>query len=177
MGGDTNLYGYSLVDPISLIDPDGEAAALLIPVAVLLFVIPTAVNHYSTRPSTIPWFKMPRWGGSRPERRAPAVVDTSFGTPRDRVKIVNGPLCNTHLNEGNDGSDARHSPEQAETVKKAKRAKKTGVSRAEGEALVEEAKSRNIRPARLDEGHPKRRRRVSREPHLHIGPVNHIPVK
>jgi hypothetical protein len=65
-------------------------------------------------------------------------------------------------------------PGQQETVEKAKRAKRRGVSKGEAEALIEEARQRGL-PARGHyDGHPGRKH--GSKPHIHIGPINHIPV-
>ena len=45
-GGDTNLYGYVLQDPVNLIDPQGKFAWLLIPAAV--FIIEAIDEAFNT---------------------------------------------------------------------------------------------------------------------------------
>jgi len=52
--------------------------------------------------------------------------------------------------------------------------KKGGVSLSEAEILKQWAKETDL-PARGPESHPKRL--VGKKPHLHVGPVDHIPVK
>jgi hypothetical protein len=64
--------------------------------------------------------------------------------------------------------------EQRKIVTEAKTAKKTGLSEPEAKDLVERAKSAGLK-ARGPETHVDRP--CGKNPHIHVGPVNHIPVK
>jgi hypothetical protein len=65
--------------------------------------------------------------------------------------------------------------DQKAAVELAKEAKKKGgLAEDEAEALVEQANDVGV-PSRGPESHPNRPH--GKEPHVHVGPVNHIPVR
>jgi hypothetical protein len=68
---------------------------------------------------------------------------------------------------------APFTPDQEALVELAKEAKRTGVTAAQAEILLEWAREYGL-PHRGPEVHPGRK---FKEPHIHIGPVNHIPVR
>jgi hypothetical protein len=68
----------------------------------------------------------------------------------------------------------RFTPKQSEIIKKAKNAKKTGLSENEAKQMVKEAREAGL-DARGPEDHPNRPH--GKNLHIHVGPVNHIPVK
>jgi hypothetical protein len=77
--------------------------------------------------------------------------------------------------EGSNGDGRRHTPEQQKVVKDANNAKKKGgVPPQQAKELVDRAKKAGL-PARGPESHPNRP--YGKEPHIHIGPIDHIPVK
>ena len=68
----------------------------------------------------------------------------------------------------------KHSDDAAALIKLAKRAKDTGISVDDAKTLLKWAKEYNV-PARGPEIHPNRPK--VNFPHIHIGPVKHIPVR
>lgn len=67
----------------------------------------------------------------------------------------------------------RYSDDAAALIDLAKGAKRTGVSPADADTLLKWSDEYNVRPARGPEIHPGRN---FNQEHIHIGPVNHIPV-
>jgi RHS repeat-associated protein len=66
--------------------------------------------------------------------------------------------------------------DQDAAIQLAKEAKrKGGLSPAEAEALLDLAKEAGVEPVRGPETHPDRPQ--GKDPHIHVGPVDHIPVK
>ena len=71
----------------------------------------------------------------------------------------------------------RHTPDQQALVALAKDAKRVGgVSEADAKTLVGWADEYNL-PARGPEVHPNRTEPTSNAPHIHVGPVGHIPIQ
>ena len=69
----------------------------------------------------------------------------------------------------------KNSPNQDAVIQLAKE-KRKGITMGDAQILVEWAKEYNIfGNPRIDMGHDKGSA-ISRFPHLHIGPVNHIPI-
>jgi hypothetical protein len=66
----------------------------------------------------------------------------------------------------------RMTADQAALVELAKEAKKKGVRKADAETLLEWAKETGL-PGRGPEAHPTRE---FKDPHIHVGPVDHIKV-
>jgi len=87
----------------------------------------------------------------------------------------NGDGKNGDGKKGEKEGDKRHTPEQQEVAKDAKDAKKKGgVTVEEAKNLVDRARKAGL-PARGPESHPNRPQ--GKDPHIHVGPVDHIPVK
>lgn len=78
--------------------------------------------------------------------------------------------------DGEDGDDDRHfTPDEQAVIDLAREAKKAGgLTPEEAEALKEFAGETRL-PVRGPESHPGRP--FGKQPHIHIGPVNHIPIK
>jgi RHS repeat-associated protein len=79
------------------------------------------------------------------------------------------------------GGDKAFSTEKAALVEMAKRDKRTGITQADMDAykqldkeLPDPFETGDVRGA---ESHPKAASPSSRQPHGHVGPVNHIPIK
>lgn len=70
--------------------------------------------------------------------------------------------------------DKRHTREQSDLIDMAQRDKKTGISQGDAEAYRELGKESGVR-VRGPEVHPNRP--YGQNPHIHVGPVDHIPVK
>jgi len=68
----------------------------------------------------------------------------------------------------------RNNAEQSALIEMAKSDKKAGVTPADAQAYRDLGKESGV-PVRGPETHPKRP--YGREPHIHVGPVDHIPVK
>jgi hypothetical protein len=62
--------------------------------------------------------------------------------------------------------------DQQAVIDLAKNAKRRGVTRGEAETLIQWGKEYGL-PVRGPESHPGRK---FKDPHLHIGPVDHIPI-
>lgn len=70
-------------------------------------------------------------------------------------------------------SCAQHTPDQAALIQLAKEAKRNGVTSPEAQIFLDWAKEYNV-PARGPEVHPTRN---YNSPHIHVGSVDHIPVR
>jgi methylthioribose-1-phosphate isomerase len=89
-------------------------------------------------------------------------------------KIVEGIKNLAETDKPTDSNKDKFTPEQQEVIKKAKQAKKLkNLTKEEAEDLVEEAKEAGL-PARGPGVHPNCN---FKETHIHIGPVNHIPIE
>jgi len=77
---------------------------------------------------------------------------------------------------GGSGGDKRNTAEQTALIKMAKTDKKTGISQGDAKAYKELGGEAGVK-VHGPESHPNRPAPSSREPHIHVGPVNHIPVK
>ena len=72
------------------------------------------------------------------------------------------------------GESKRHSADQEAVVSLAKEAKKSGgVNEQDARALVEWGHETGL-PSRGPEAHPNRA--FGKNPHIHVGPVDHIPI-
>jgi hypothetical protein len=69
----------------------------------------------------------------------------------------------------------RYGPNQQALVDLAKQAKRTGVTPEQARTLIQWANEYGVRPARGPEAHPARP--FGSQPHIHLGPVDHIPVR
>ena len=70
-----------------------------------------------------------------------------------------------------------HTPDQEAAIDLAKGAKHTGVSPEDAETLVEWGNEVGLTPpSHGPETHPDRKQPSSQNPHIHVGPVDHIPV-
>ncbi len=67
-----------------------------------------------------------------------------------------------------------HTPDQEAVIDLAQEAKTRGLSQSEAENLVEMGRQVGFENSRGPETHPNRH--VGKDPHIHIGPVRHIPV-
>ena len=81
--------------------------------------------------------------------------------------------ANLILQVENQGS--RFGPNQQALVELAKEAKRGGVTPEQARTLIQWANEYGVKPARGPEAHPGRQ--FGSRPHIHVGPVNHIPVK
>jgi len=76
----------------------------------------------------------------------------------------------------NEGSK-RHTPDQEAVIEIAQEGVENGgVSEEDAETLVEWGKEAGFNNARGPEVHPNRPG-IGKEPHIHIGPIRHLPVK
>jgi RHS repeat-associated protein len=66
-------------------------------------------------------------------------------------------------------------PNQRAVIDLAKEGKRFGLSSQEADTLMQWAQEYKIEPVRGPEAHPNRP--VGKDPHIHIGPINHIPVR
>jgi RHS repeat-associated protein len=78
------------------------------------------------------------------------------------------------LQQEQDSRSCRFDPEQQALIELAKAAKRRGVTRDEGDTLVEWAREHGLE-GRGPESHPGRP--YGQNPHYHVGPVKHIPLK
>lgn len=70
----------------------------------------------------------------------------------------------------------KHTPEQQDVVKRAKDAKKNGgLTPEEADQLLQDAQNAGL-PSHGPESHPNRSAPTSKQTHIHVGPVDHIPV-
>jgi hypothetical protein len=68
---------------------------------------------------------------------------------------------------------ARNTPEQEALIDMAEADKKVGISKEDAEAYKELGKGAGV-PVRGPEARPDRP--FGKNPHIHVGPVNHIPL-
>jgi len=152
-GGDTNLYAYVASDPINWIDPSG-------------LVVETAWDAFSL--------------GLGLTNLADSIISGNYGDAAlDAMGVALDALAlATPFVPGGVGAviqSARFSDDAAALVDLAKEAERTGgVSPADAETLLKWADEVGL-SSRGPEVHPGRP--YGQNPHIHIGPVGHIPVK
>jgi hypothetical protein len=72
------------------------------------------------------------------------------------------------------GAARKYNPDQSALIDMANRDKRTGITRGDAQAYKDLGKETGV-PVRGPEVHPTRPH--GKEPHIHVGPVDHIPVK
>jgi len=88
---------------------------------------------------------------------------------------ANGPSCEPGTESRGVANDSRNDADRDAAIQLAKEAKKRGgLSADEAEALVELGNSVGL-PSRGPESHPNRT--VGKDPHVHVGPIGHIPIR
>ncbi|MCG8560410.1 MAG: hypothetical protein MI824_11470, partial [Hyphomicrobiales bacterium] len=165
--GGLNTYGYVNANPIGLFDPLGLQSTVPFP---------------SVGPGGIPVPEVAVPGSPANKAYTDATnqiigslfKDSPFPTLNfcQIVEFSATMLLGVLLNED---SSKRNTPDQEAAIDLAKDAKRRGgLTQDEAEALVDLAKEAGV-PTRGPESHPDRP--YGRNPHIHVGPVNHIPVK
>ena len=91
---------------------------------------------------------------------------------RDAEKVVEKAAHATERVVG--GAARRHTPDQASLIELAKEGQARGLSRTDAATLKQWGAEYGV-PVRGPEVHPNRPH--GKKPHLHVGPVDHIPVK
>jgi RHS repeat-associated protein len=145
--GGINTFVYVGNDPIGFIDPSGRA-------------IPAVIAACAANP---------------------ACAALAVATGGALANAVLGTLNALEAENGGDESATancsprRNKPDQEAAIELAKEAKnKGGLAADEAEALVELGNSVGV-PSRGPEAHPNRPQ--GKSPHIHVGPVGHIPVR
>jgi hypothetical protein len=77
-------------------------------------------------------------------------------------------------NQGEANGRARNTPDQTALIKMAKADQKTGISAGDAGAYKELGKEAGV-PVRGPESHPGRP--YGEDMHIHVGPIDHIPIK
>lgn len=153
LGGDTNLYAYVGSDPVNVVDPSGLVIDTIADIGFILYDLWQLVDDNLLGDC-----------GNLGENL------TAFGA--DVLGAVIPGLTGL-------GPAARFGDDAAALVDLAKQAKRKGVSPDEGKILRDWADEYgvNYRPDlnKAWEAHPNRG--FGANPHIHIGPVNHIPVR
>ncbi|MBW2700435.1 MAG: hypothetical protein JRF33_06410 [Deltaproteobacteria bacterium] len=102
---------------------------------------------------------------------AKAVLGSVYGT----AVCANGAANKGENRSGqNGGGGAGNTSEQSELIKMAKRDKKTGISSGDAKAYHDLGNRVGVK-VRGPESHPNRPH--GKKPHIHVGPVKHIPVR
>jgi len=141
-----NLSSYVRNRPTGAVDPTGNNTWLQFVPAVV-----TAVTTAATVTTA------PAWVG-------PALIVGGVIATTVAVEVLTRPY-----------RSERHTPDQEALVDLAKEAKnKGGVSEEEAKTLVDWGKEVGFPGSRGPEAHPDRP--FGQNPHIHVGPVNHIPV-
>jgi RHS repeat-associated protein len=169
MGGIFNIvnmhvFHYAGNNPIKYVDPDGRFKFLAIPLAVNYApAIVAACVAAATTIAALPLFS-----------RIGDAISWAVEAGRGR----SGAETTTPKSGQTPQTEKEHTPDQATAVKLANEAKRAGgVNQADAETLVEWGNEVNLRPpSRGPESHPNRRQPSSQNPHIHVGPVDHIPV-
>jgi hypothetical protein len=114
------------------------------------------------------WDQIAAIGGAAvPGAASTALIEGMPG--RTPVTVTSRP------NRGSGGGKP-NTPEQTALIKMAKQDAKTGISKGDAEAYKELGKEAGV-PVRGPESHPDRPAPSSQMPHIHVGPVDHIPVR
>lgn len=116
----------------------------------------------------------PGKSGTKPKPKLETVKKAGKKFPKEKPCATNSCPFATKTQDQGITKGKRFTPAQSKIVKKAKAAKKKGLSEAEAEKLVKEAQDVGL-PARGPETHPDRPH--GKNPHIHVGPVNHMPIK
>lgn len=158
-------YAYSLNNPVRYVDPTGHfaivaALALISPVGWVAIgaVAVVAVVYYAS-------------GGPEAfaEGLTPAMESLSYQASQGLATLATQATNSFNAVLANQRNDA----DQEALVDLAKEAKKKGgVSEDEAQTLLDWGNEYNV-PSRGPEVHPNRPFNV---PHIHVGPVGHIPV-
>lgn len=108
-----------------------------------------------------------------PKPKLETVKKAGIAFPKEKPCATNfSPLTAQTQGQGRP-KGKRLTPKQSEIVKKARAARNKGLSEAEAEELVKKAREAGL-PARGTETHPDHPH--GKIPHIHVGPVNHIPI-
>ena len=171
MAGGLNLYGYADGDPVNYADPFGLCPHFLtgrpcsVGLAIAISLVPIVGDVLDVASAV-----------------AGRDLLTGEGLSGAAIGVT---LAGTVLGSGKAAREgaaaaARFSDGKAALVEMAKGDKRTGVTRADMDAYSELNKllpdAFPSSKVRVDEGHPGRSP-VSRKPHGHVGPVDHIPIK
>jgi RHS repeat-associated protein len=156
-GGDLNIYRYVWNSSPNAVDPYGDVVAVAISLSTVA-VVGVAIIGTAALIDLFNKFQGKELDLACPIGFLDPVLDIPIVLEKRGSKSKAKPT-------------GRHSPEQEKIVEEAKRAKKRGgVSEGEARDLVEAGKKAGFENTRGPETHGK-------PPHIHVGPVNHIPVK
>ena len=106
----------------------------------------------------------------------PSVISTPLEQPIDPVTYLPSPTYTRSILDNVMFANKMHTPDQQALVELAKDAAKAGgVSLEDAETLLNWAEEYNL-PAHGPEVHINRPGKASNVPHIHIGPVQHLPI-
>ena len=156
--GGINPYIYVNNNPTNYIDPYGNIA-LDAPISIAIGLAALYITN--------------------PEFRK--AMETALERGVNRIKEISEEIASqcplfTKNEEKSEEDSKKHTPEQEALVELAKEAAKNGANEEDAETLVEWGQEYGFPNSRGPESHPNRGEGGSQE-HIHVGPINHIPVK
>lgn len=160
LGGLTRQpYFYALDNPSNRIDPSGLFGELIEGGCVAGEVADPAGGCVPGA-ATGAVGEVVRWGGSAAAGATSWVLSEISGEDEERSSEAKAGPCNTG--------------DQDALIQLGKEARRKGVSEEDAEILKEWAEEHEV-PFRGPEAHPGRG--FGANPHIHVGPINHIPVR
>jgi len=156
------LYAYYQNNPVTYLDPDGREEEKSI--WQKLKDVAGKVMPKNMLPNTM---QMEGWEQTTDE------YDKKIEKAKKIVLFIGGALVIIDIATGGDSNEP-FNEEQRALIDMAKKDKKKGISQKDAEAYKDLGSEADV-DVRGPEAHPERKH--GKKPHIHVGPINHIPVK